>query len=49
VPVKRLGVQDLFGESGSPEALYARHGLDARGIQEAVRAFCAATPARRAA
>jgi transketolase len=48
VPVKRLGIQDLFGESGSPEALYERHGIDARGITESVSAFCAATPPRRA-
>jgi transketolase len=46
-PVKRLGVRDLFGESGSPEALYQRHGLDPRGIAEALRAFCASTPPRR--
>ena len=48
VPVKRLGVQDLFGESGSPEGLYERHGLDARGIKESVAAFCAQVPPRRA-
>ena len=48
VPLKRLGIHDLFGESGTPEALYERHGLDARGIARSVRAFCAATPARRA-
>jgi hypothetical protein len=28
-----------FGESGSGEALYAKHGLDARGIAEAARGF----------
>jgi transketolase len=48
VPVKRLGVHDLFGESGTPEGLYERHGLDARGIKESVEAFCRSTPARRA-
>ncbi len=47
VPVKRLGVADLFGESGSPEDLYRRHGLDARGIAESVAAFCNAVPPRR--
>jgi transketolase len=45
VPVKRLGIQDVFGESGSPEALQARHGLDAAGIAESTRAFCRATAA----
>ena len=40
VPVKRLGVQDMFGESGSTEALYERHGIDARGITESLLAFC---------
>lgn len=47
VPVKRLGIHDLFGESGSPEALYERHGIDARGIQESVAAFARSTPPRR--
>lgn len=32
----RLGVQDVFGESGSPEGLYAKHGLDTDGIEKAV-------------
>lgn len=35
----RIGVQDVFGESGSPEALYQKHGLDAEGIERQVRAF----------
>jgi transketolase len=48
VPVKRLGIHDLFGESGTPEGLYERHGIDARGIKESVAAFCASTPPRRA-
>lgn len=37
----RLGVDDEFGESGTPEALYAKHGLDAAGIEKSVRAFVA--------
>jgi transketolase len=36
----RLGVQDIFGESGEPKALYAKHGLDAAGIARSVRAAC---------
>jgi transketolase len=35
----RIGVQDVFGESGSPAELLAKHGLDAAGIAGRVRAF----------
>jgi transketolase len=35
---RRLGVSG-FGESGEPKALYAKHGLDAAGIEEGVRKF----------
>ncbi|MDO8593522.1 MAG: transketolase C-terminal domain-containing protein [bacterium] len=38
VPVHRLGVQDQFGQSGSPEELLAHYGLDALHIEKAVRA-----------
>lgn len=38
VPMAFVGVNDLFGESGSEQELYARHGLTARGIGEKVRA-----------
>jgi transketolase C-terminal domain/subunit len=31
-----VGVNDVFGESGSEEELYARHGLTAQGIIEKV-------------
>jgi transketolase len=37
VPVTRHGIRDTFGESGSPDELYARHGLDAAGIARVVR------------
>jgi transketolase len=37
--VKRLGVDDTFGESGAPEAVVAKHGLDAAGIARSVRSF----------
>lgn len=34
----RLGINDEFGESGAPEALYRKHGIDADGIfQRAAR------------
>lgn len=39
VPIKRLGIQDQFGQSGEPDELLAHYGLDARGITEAVRTF----------
>jgi transketolase len=38
IPVRRHGVHE-FGESGSSEALYAKHGLDARGIAAAASGF----------
>jgi transketolase len=36
-PVFRHGVRDVFGESGTPEALYQLHKLDAAGIASVVR------------
>jgi len=38
-PVKRLGVRDVFGESGAPEEVLKKHGLDAGGIARDVKAF----------
>ncbi len=37
VPVTRLGVQDTYGESGSPEALYEKHGLNAHGLARSMK------------
>jgi len=37
VPMRLLGVQDRFGQSGSPEELLAHYGLDAAHIADAVR------------
>ncbi|MCC6495506.1 MAG: transketolase family protein [Propionibacteriaceae bacterium] len=37
-PVFRIGVQDRFGESGSPEELLREFGLDAQGIARAILA-----------
>ena len=34
----RIGIQDVFGESGTPEALYEKHGLDTKGIVAQVKA-----------
>jgi transketolase len=39
VPVKRLGINDQFGQSGAPDELLAHYGLDALHIAEAVKAF----------
>jgi transketolase len=37
VPIERVGVGDVFGESGEPDELAARYGLDGEGIAEAAR------------
>jgi transketolase len=37
-PLLRLGVRG-FGESGDPQRLYAKHGLDAAGIAASIRKF----------
>ena len=39
VPMRLLGVEDQFGQSGSPEELLAHYGLDALHIEDAVRAL----------
>ena len=39
VPVKKLGMQDVFGESGSAAALVQKYGLDAEGVYKSVKAF----------
>lgn len=39
VPIRRLGIDDQFGQSGSPEELLVHYGLDAPHIAEAARAF----------
>ena len=41
VPVKRVGVEDTFGESGPALDLLAKYGLDAAGVKGAVEAFLA--------
>lgn len=33
----RIGIQDVYGESGTPEALYEKHRLDASGIARTVK------------
>lgn len=38
-PMKRIGIQDRFGESGSPAELYEHFGLDAKHIRLAAHAI----------
>jgi len=40
VRVKKLGMQDVFGESGSAAALVHKYGLDAEGVYQSVKEFC---------
>ena len=37
VPMEAVAVQDTFGESGSPEGLMDKYGLNAAAIAQAVR------------
>ncbi len=39
VPVRKLGMQDVFGESGSAAALVKKYGLDAEGVYRSVKEF----------
>lgn len=40
VPVKRVGIRDRFGESGTAAELLTRYGLRAKDIVEAATAIC---------
>lgn len=46
VPMRFIGTQDTFGESGEPEALWKKYGLDAAAIAAAAKAALAAKKAR---
>ncbi len=39
MPVRRLGIHDVFGQSGTPDELLAHYGLDEASIVQAVKAF----------
>jgi len=39
VKVKRVGMQDVFGESGSAAELIHKYGLDAEGVYKSVKEF----------
>ncbi len=41
VPVKRIGVRDVFGESGSAGALLKKYKLDGEGIYSQIKEFLA--------
>ena len=43
-PVKRLGVQDRFGESGAPREVIEHFGLDGKSLAKKIKAFVAAVP-----
>lgn len=43
VPVKRLGIEDQFGQSGTPEELLEHYGLSAPHIAEVARRFVGAS------
>jgi transketolase len=38
VPMARVGLKDLFGESGKPDELLIKYGLTPQDIETAVRA-----------
>lgn len=44
MPVKRIGMQDRFGESGDPAELLEKFGLESRAMSAAIREFCDITP-----
>lgn len=46
VRVRRIGINDCFGESGEPADLYRKHGLDLEGISRQTREFMHALQAR---
>lgn len=39
VPIARIGIKDVFGQSGTPEELIAHYGLDAVHIEQTVHTF----------
>lgn len=43
-PVKRIGMQDRFGESGDPKDLFKAFGLTGEQIAEQVKDWCDQTP-----
>lgn len=44
VPVKRLGVEDRYGESGVPREVVEKFGLDGKSLAEKIRTFTTSVP-----
>lgn len=40
-PVRKIGMQDVFGESGSATALIHKYGLDEEGVYKSIKEFLA--------
>jgi len=40
VPMARVGVRDCFGESGEPDVLAEKYGIDVRGISNTAQRLC---------
>lgn len=44
MPIKRVGIEDRFGESGSPNELLTHFGLDSVSLKQKVKNFIETTP-----
>jgi len=44
IPVKRLGVEDRYGESGDPRAVVEHFGLDGKNLAKKIKAFVRTVP-----
>lgn len=44
VPIKRLGVEDRYGESGTPREVIEHFGLDGKGLAKKIHTFMAHVP-----
>ncbi len=44
VPIKRLGVEDRYGESGTPREVIEHFGLDGKGLAKKIHAFTTHVP-----
>jgi transketolase len=40
VPIRMIGVQDVFGESGTPDQLFEKYGLSEGAIAEQMANLC---------
>jgi transketolase len=44
VPIKRLGVDDRYGESGNPREVIEHFGLDGKNLAKTIESFCNTAP-----